>query len=75
MGRGQILRSIADHKAVSDSLSDRAFVTLLYFGYLRRDPERAGLDQWLKTLTANNDRKHVMSGFINSSEYRERFGY
>ncbi len=73
-GKGQILKIIADHKAVSDALSDRVFVTLFYFGYLRRDPEKAGLDQWLKTLGTTRDRKHVMAGFINSSEYRERFG-
>jgi hypothetical protein len=66
--------SVADHKTVADLFSNRVFVTLLYFGYLKRDPEKTGFEEWLKTLSANQDREHVVDGFLNSSEYRRRFG-
>lgn len=72
--RTQTLLSVADNKTVADLLANRVFVTLLYFGYLKRDPEKAGFEEWLKTLSANQDREHVVDGFLNSAEYRRRFG-
>jgi hypothetical protein len=44
-----------------------------YFGYLRRDPD-AFYQDWITILTNTGDIRNVTSGFINSSEYRARFG-
>jgi hypothetical protein len=44
-----------------------------YFGYLRRDPD-AQYQVWINILNSTGDSRNVTSGFINSPEYRARFG-
>jgi hypothetical protein len=72
--REQVLRKIAESGEVSSKLKTRAFVALQYFGYLKRDPEEGGFNRWLDELNKTGDFAHVTSGFVDSSEYRERFG-
>jgi hypothetical protein len=72
--RSQVLRKLVESAEVSGKLKTRSFVALQYFGYLRRDPEEAGFNRWLDELNKTGDFAHVTSGFVNSSEYRERFG-
>jgi hypothetical protein len=47
-----------------------------YFGYLRRDPETQGFNDWLNHLTVTHpgDFRSMVNGFMNSIEYRLRFG-
>ena len=52
-----------------------ASVTMLYFGYLRRDPDAEDIDTRLEFM--NNDPqayRQVVQALINSAEYRSRFG-
>lgn len=73
--RGQVLREIVESKAVEDQLFIRAFVAMQYFGYLRRDPDTIGYNNWITTLTADpSNFRHMIFGFIFSTEYRGRFG-
>ena len=63
---------------VGSKLYDRGFITMQYFGYLRRDPEQAGFDFWQAQLTNQNsphyhDYRFMVGGFLNSDEYRFRF--
>ncbi len=52
-----------------------AFVLMEYFGYLRRDPETAGFNAWLTYLNAHpTEFRTMVNGFVNSIEYRLRFG-
>ena len=52
-----------------------AFVLMEYYGYLRRDPEAAGFNAWLNYLNAHpGDWRTMVRGFVNSVEYRKRFG-
>jgi hypothetical protein len=44
-----------------------------YFGYLRRQPDAFYLD-WITALDTNNDPRGMVTGFVNSAEYRQRFG-
>jgi hypothetical protein len=44
-----------------------------YFGYLRRDPDAFYLD-WIKAMNQNGDYRNMIDGFMNSIEYRQRFG-
>jgi hypothetical protein len=63
--RAQVLREIVEQQAVSDKFFIRAFVALQYFGYLRRDPDTIGYDNWVTTLTADqNNFRHMIFGFI-----------
>jgi hypothetical protein len=51
-----------------------AFITHCYTNFLRRQPDAGGFSWWLNALNAGGDYNGVVSGFINSSEYRARFG-
>jgi hypothetical protein len=71
--RAQVLREIVESKAVEDKFFIRAFVAMQYFGYLRRDPDTIGYDNWVTTLTDDpSNFRHMIFGF--SDEYRGRFG-
>ena len=57
--------------------SNRAFVQLEYFGYMKRDPDDAGYAFWLGKLNqfgGNFVNAEMVLAFISSPEYRARFG-
>jgi hypothetical protein len=65
--------------------SSRAFVLMQYLGYLRRNPNDApelglnfdGFNFWLNKLNSfggDYGNAEMIKAFINSPEYRQRFG-
>ena len=73
--RAQVLREIVELQSVTDKFFIRAFVAMQYFGYLRRDPDTIGYNNWIATLTEDpSNFRHITFGFIYSDEYRHRFG-
>ena len=73
--RAQVLRAIADSDQVFGLEFNRAFVAMQYYGYLRRTPDTGGYNAWLNHLNANpTDFRTMVNGFMNSTEYRLRFG-
>lgn len=73
--RGQVLRDIVESQAVANRFFNRAFVSMQYFGYLRRDPDSIGFQNWVNTLDADpSNFRHMIFGFLFSTEYRQRFG-
>ena len=73
--REQVLSEILQLQSVTDKFFIRAFVAMQYFGYLRRDPDTIGYNNWLTTLTADpSNFRHMIFGFVYSTEYRQRFG-
>ncbi|MDQ1525247.1 MAG: hypothetical protein QOE47_3171, partial [Pyrinomonadaceae bacterium] len=73
--RAQVLRDIVESNVVVTKMYNDAFVLMEYFGYLRRDAEPAGFNAWLAYLNAHpTDYRTMVRGFINSVEYRKRFG-
>jgi hypothetical protein len=73
--RAAVLREIVELQAVTDHYFVRAFVAMQYFGFLRRDPDTIGYDNWVRTLTVDpSNLRHMIFGFIYSTEYRQRFG-
>ena len=81
--RAAVLRKVAEHAEVSRREFNRAFVLMQYFGYLRRDPDSgpdadfAGYNFWLSKLEEFNGNyiaAEMVKAFINSDEYRHRFG-
>jgi uncharacterized protein DUF4214 len=72
--RAQVLRNVIESSAVFDKFFNRGFVTMQYFGYLRRDPDTIGFQNWVNTLNADpSNFRHMIFGFIYSTEYRNRF--
>jgi hypothetical protein len=71
--RGQVLRQVAESTEVYNKYYNESIVVMQYFGYLRRDPD-ASYFAWLTQLDANPaDSRGMVSGFFNSTEYRQRF--
>lgn len=71
--RAQVLRAIADSDAVGAVEFNDAFVAMQYYGYLRRKPDEDGFRGWLRVLQSG-DVRTMVNGFLNSTEYRLRFG-
>jgi hypothetical protein len=78
-----VLRAIAESSNVKLAESNRAFVLMQYFGYLRRNPndpqdsDYTGYDFWLTKLNqfdGNYINAEMVKAFITSIEYRQRFG-
>jgi hypothetical protein len=83
--RARALRRVAENSILNQQESNRAFVLMQYFGYLRRnpnDPPEAGLNFdgynfWLGKLNEFNGNfvnAEMVKAFIISGEYRQRFG-
>jgi hypothetical protein len=81
--RATVLRKVAEAEELGLRESNRAFVLMQYFGYLRRNPNDApdtdfsGYNFWLNKLnTFNGDFRaaEMVKAFITSIEYRKRFG-
>lgn len=75
--RARSLRRIVENSGFVAAEFNRTFVTMEYFGYLRRDPDAPGFNFWLNKLNSFNGNfidADMVESFIDSGEYRERFG-
>src|SRR3989441_1689864 len=81
--RARALRRVAENSTLIQNEFNRAFVLTEYFGYLRRNPNDApdtdfdGYNFWLNKLNQFNGdfvQAEMVKAFIDSSEYRRRFG-
>jgi hypothetical protein len=72
--RAQVLRIIVESTEAIAAQFNRAFVAIQYYGYLRRTPEPQGYQNNLNVLNATNNSRQLINGFLNSIEYRLRFG-
>jgi hypothetical protein len=75
-GGGVLTFNTTYGKAFYDKLFNQAFVQMEYFGYLLRDPDPVGYDNWLAKLNFFGDwvNAEMVRAFIKSPEYRSRFG-
>ncbi|HZG54489.1 MAG TPA: Calx-beta domain-containing protein, partial [Pyrinomonadaceae bacterium] len=74
MTKAQVLRAIVQSREVDAAEYNGAFVAMQYYGYLRRAPEQSGYDAWLQVITRGDGYRVMVNGFMNSAEYRLRFG-
>ena len=75
--RARVVRKAIDYPEEVAAEFNSAFVTMQYFGYLRRDPDPGGFAFWLAKLNAFNGsfvNAEMVKAFITSGEYRQRFG-
>ncbi|HKR02843.1 MAG TPA: DUF4214 domain-containing protein, partial [Pyrinomonadaceae bacterium] len=72
--RAQVLRQLVESVEVYNKYYNEAFVIMQYFGYLRRSAD-ISYQQWVQEMNTNGGNYRTMiNGFINSAEYRQRFG-
>lgn len=83
LARARALRRVAENTTLKQQETNRAFVLMQYFGYLRRNPDDlpdadyTGYDFWLTKLNEFNGNfvnAEMVKAFIVSGEYRQRFG-
>jgi hypothetical protein len=75
--RATVLRKVAEFQFLQTREFNNAFVTMQYFGYLRRDPDTSGFNFWLGKLNSfggSFTNAEMVKAFTASSEYRQRFG-
>ena len=81
--RAKVLQGLAEGETLRKRETERAFVLMQYFGYLRRDPDAApdtdftGYRFWLAKLEefgGDYRRAEMVKAFLSSDEYRKRFG-
>jgi Calx-beta domain/Carboxypeptidase regulatory-like domain/Pectate lyase superfamily protein len=81
--RARALRRVVESRALYDRELNRAFVLMQYFGYLQRNPDdppdhdRSGYDFWLSKLEqfqGDYQKAEMVRAFVESAEYRARFG-
>jgi len=75
--RAGVLRMVAESQFLQAREFNTAFVTMQYFGYLRRDPDTSGFNFWLGKLNnfgGNFTQSEMVKAFLSSAEYRQRFG-
>lgn len=71
--RAQVLRQFNESAEVFTKYYNEAFIVMNYFGFLRRNPD-AAYQAWIQIFNNTNDDRVIINGFINSQEYRARFG-
>jgi hypothetical protein len=83
--RGRALRRVAENTTLGQQEKNKAFVLAQYFGYLRRNPydppestlDFGGYNFWLGKLNQFNGNfvnADMVKAFLDSGEYRHRFG-
>jgi sugar lactone lactonase YvrE len=83
--RARALRRVAENSTLNLQETNKAFVLMQYFGYLRRNPndppepnlDFGGYNFWLGKLNEFNGnfvKAEMVKAFIISEEYRHRFG-
>ena len=82
-GRASVLRKVAEDAGLQQAEFNRAFVLMQFFGYMRRNPDDPqdtdfrGWKFWLDKLNQFNGnfvQAEMVKAFLDSVEYRQRFG-
>jgi hypothetical protein len=82
-GRASVLTKVAEDADLASAETNKAFVLMQYFGYLRRNPNDApdanhsGYNFWLTKLNefgGDFRAAQMVLAFIDSIEYKQRFG-
>jgi len=72
--KAQVLREVTESGEVYQKYYTEAFVIMQYFGYLRRSADGSYVN-WIETMNSTGgDYRIMINGFLNSQEYRGRFG-
>lgn len=76
--RAQVLRMVAESSEVNAKFNKQAFVTMAYFALLHRDPDLPGYifhnSRFQLAIHPDILENIIVRGFIESPEYRGRFG-
>jgi hypothetical protein len=72
--KAKVFRELTESSEMQAKYRTESFVIMQYFGYLRRSADASYL-AWIDIMNQNpTNYRGMIDGFINSDEYRKRFG-
>ena len=71
--RGEVMTGFSESPEYQANTFNEVYVTMMYVGMLRREPEQGGFDFWLNYMDTGNPGINLILGFLNAPEYRNRF--
>ncbi|HEV7842376.1 MAG TPA: hypothetical protein VGO69_01705, partial [Pyrinomonadaceae bacterium] len=72
--KAKVFRELTESSEMQTKYYTEAFVIMQYFGYLRRSADSSYL-AWIDIMNQNPaNYRGMIDGFLNSDEYRKRFG-
>lgn len=73
MSRGQMMMQFSESLEYRRLLDHQVYVTMAYFGMLRRAPEPEGFAFWVDYLNRGQSKMALINNFLSSAEYTQRF--
>ena len=73
MTRGQVMLAFSEGTEFRSLSNNEVYVTMIYAGMLRREPDSGGFAFWLDYMDSGNSGVALINGFLASPEYRNRF--
>ena len=61
---------IFSEELLSKNLSNDDFLYIMYSAFFNRQPDPGGFSNWLNVMARGSSRQNVLSGFVNSDEFR-----
>jgi uncharacterized protein YkwD len=74
LDRGGVMMNFSESAEYRWATWARTDVVMAYLGFLRRSPDAGGLNYWTGMLYSGQGMGGLISGFLNSAEYRQRLG-
>lgn len=73
MTRGQMMVQFSESAEYRALIANEIYVTMMYGGMLRREPDAAGFSHWVNYMDAGNSGLAPIGAFLIATEYRSRF--
>lgn len=73
MTRGGVMLAFSESAEYRAVIGSEVYVTMMYSGMLRREPDAAGFGYWVGVLDRGGSGQSLIGGFLDAQEYRNRF--
>jgi hypothetical protein len=73
VSRGDMMLAFSESAEFQSLTGSEVFVVMVYAGMLKRIPDAAGYEYWVGVTDSGDPGLGLISGFLDSAEYRARF--
>ena len=73
MSRGTMMTGFSESPEFKAGIFNETYVTMMYVGMLKREPDSGGFTFWVGYLDAGASGQALINGFLGAPEYRSRF--
>ena len=73
MSRGTMMTGFSESAEFKAAIYSETYVTMMYVGMLKREPDSGGFTFWVNYLNGGNSGQALINGFLVSQEYHNRF--